>query len=223
MSGLPDDGMPAPAKMLGALGFTLHELLRYGYGGLLALVLAGWYDPDHTKTTIDALGVVITTLAAFAGGAALYVASRHTVGPATVVISESLYGLLLHRGWADTRTRYHFFRERFGMGVLKAEDAWRAVWRRSLWSPERQHTFYRQHSEIHALYVTSLVFLLCGFWNAWAVLWGLLVAIVGGFADVMVSRQECLVLHEHQSEIREILIQSGLIRADQVQLRLPYA
>lgn len=66
--------VPNAAKILNALGVTIHEMLRYGYGGLLSLLLAAWHEPEHTERAVKAWGVFITTIAALAVGAALYTA-----------------------------------------------------------------------------------------------------------------------------------------------------
>jgi hypothetical protein len=171
---------------------------------------------------------------------------------------------ILRRLCFTSETRYHFFRNHFGIrGGLKAQDAWRAVWRRAtnrdlkappklgntsatdqqyelLWSEKLQNTFYRQHSEIHALYVTSLVMLgLCvwrvshivlrssggvGFdtftssdqFHETALIGGVggILALIAGIADVLVSRQECLVLHQNKAAVATILRESGLIRSE---------
>jgi len=40
-------------------GVTIHEVLRYGYGGLLAYLVAALVAPSSTKTVVESLGTTI--------------------------------------------------------------------------------------------------------------------------------------------------------------------
>ncbi len=57
-----------------AADISLRELLRYGYGGLLAILLAGIIDPGWLKDAVATLGPALTPVAVIAIGAAAYVA-----------------------------------------------------------------------------------------------------------------------------------------------------
>jgi len=108
--------------------------------------------------------------------------------------------------------------------MAKSADAWRAIrWRArnldlkaratELWSEKLQSTFYRQHSEIHSLYVTALVLLMFFIWKQSSVtmIGAIVFTISAGIADILVSRQECIVLQQNRKRIREILVESGLV------------
>ena len=54
------------------LGLTIHEVLRYAYGGLLAYLVAAIVSPTSTKDVVESLGTTLSVLTAFALGAAIY-------------------------------------------------------------------------------------------------------------------------------------------------------
>src|SRR5262245_37016062 len=75
------------------LGVTIHEVLRYGFGGFLAFLVAALIFPNGTKTVLESLGTVVAVLVAIALGGAIYALHRP--------ISEPLYWAHegIHRLW----------------------------------------------------------------------------------------------------------------------------
>ena len=60
--------IPNERRWFTDLGFRVHELLRYGYGGFLAYLLAAIAWPARAKEIVDALGASLSVLTAFALG-----------------------------------------------------------------------------------------------------------------------------------------------------------
>jgi len=101
------------------------RLLRYGYGGILFFLLVALIDPPYAGKVIDALGPVLSPLAALAIGAAIYVFHRHVVGELFVYRAVHY----LHSNWWDWfggHTVDPNWREWFGGRPKKCK--WRDWW-----------------------------------------------------------------------------------------------
>jgi hypothetical protein len=226
----PDAGRSGLPKVAEKVGFTIHEVLRYGYGGLLALLVAAIWDPAAVKEIVGALGAALVALIAFASGAAIFTATRNTLLLVVFWAAEHIYDCLLSSqprdwkvpgiGWPlswrppTVKTKYVFLRDEFGLRLMESEDAFRVIREEGLWSDRIQKRLYLQHSEIHSLYVTSFVFLVGGLLvehSSFLIVVGILAAVTAGFADILVSRQEFSLLHRHKHDLRPILVRAGVL------------
>ena len=147
---------------------TIHELLRYVYGGVLLMLVAAIWDPGSTKKTIDALGPVMTPLVAVSLGAGVYAIYRAFLGdwffdPIHDLLHRSVVGPVV---WGSKRgaqrnghsSKRHYLEDHFKVHWLSSLDAFRVI-RDRLFSPAVKDRFHRQHSEVHTLYITAVVFL----------------------------------------------------------------
>ncbi len=100
-----------PLSWLNEFGFTIHEVLRYGYGGLLAYLVAALVDPVGTTKVVEAIGATISVLLAFALGGAIYVVYRPLVGESLYLLHECIHWLLNRGPCFCTRRGAYFMRE----------------------------------------------------------------------------------------------------------------
>jgi hypothetical protein len=218
-----------------ALGVTLHDVLRYGYGGVLACVVAATLVPNHVKTIVESLGVVIAPAAALVIGAGIYSTYRSAFGrlldKLQVYVHKKMapsrgYDVNARRGFT---CREHLLEERFGVNAHLCLDAFRVLRDSPLFAAEPRARFHRQHSEVHAVYVTGTVALggaaaccihgaCAGATHGCAVVIYLVLALImfvaGLCADILLCRQECLyVLTLPEDDIRALLIKVELVRS----------
>jgi hypothetical protein len=205
---------------LADLGVTIHEVFRYGYGGLLAFLVAAMISPGSTKTLVESLGTVISVIVAFAIGGAIYAFHR--------AISEPLYWFheWIHGLWNPGKhgftCRSAYFRGK-GISFFLVGDAFRVI-RDGAFEERRQKRFYLQHTELHTLYITFWVLVIGAFviWLGGASEplvkgWGLFVIAVffllaGIFGNILVCQQECkYMLLIPNEKIEELLKQSAFI------------
>lgn len=148
------------------------------------------------------------------------------LGCILVAFSSCLYC----RSTSRARTRFMFFRREFGLSFFESELAFQVV-RESgkrkirglfeaegLWPNSVQSQFYRQHSELQMIYATSLVLLIAA-WIGHAFITdagpkvvhllcvAVILATVGGIADIFVSRRECAEILDAETR------QPGTIKA----------
>jgi hypothetical protein len=216
-------------KALGLLtdfGVTIHEVLRYGYGGLLAYVVAALVAPASTKTVVEALGTTISVLVAFAVGGAIYIAHRPVIGELLYLLHEKVH-IWLSRNARGYTCRGAYFVRRWKLPLSLAAEAFRTVRDDGAFDQSRQRRFYLQHSELHTLYVTFFV-LFVGACVVWcqqpdgALVSGRTLFIVAMFAllsgfvgNILLCRQECKVmLLIPDDSIRKLLEETQFIQPD---------
>lgn len=199
---------------LSRVGVTIHEVLRYAYGGLLVFLVAALTAPAATKTVVDALGTTMSLLTAVAVGAAVYIGHRPVLGELLYILHEALHALF---SWNSPRTcRSALFRRRFHVPFWQAAEAFRTVRDSNDFDQAKQRRYYLQHSELHTLYVTFIVLSLgaCFLWvrpSEQALVSPMLLLAVAVFAlasgligNILLCRQECKAL---------LLIENGKIWA----------
>ncbi len=197
------------------------RLLRYTYGGLLLTFLAVVVAPCETKIAVDALGPVLSPLAALGLGAAIYVVSRHVIGELALFrLTHSI-----HRWWDSKRQRATTsavqFVQNLGVDNWEARSAYTAVRKQHL-EPVEPRPLDVVHSELHMLYITSIETFIA------AVLLGFqqrLFACVAMFvvflvflasavaADIVQSQNECLVFKTRKIGIVEFLTAQGYLQS----------
>jgi hypothetical protein len=145
---------------LAKLGVTIHEVLRYCCGGLLAFLVGTLIDPDGVEKVVESLTVTMSILIALALGGVIYAAYRPLVGALLWWLAE-----LVHSWWSkwqDGRGKgrtccTHYFMSEWRISRRLAREAFRTVRSCDAFNQDRQREFYRQHSELHTVYVTSVV------------------------------------------------------------------
>ena len=154
------DGSPG---WLADLGVSIHEVLRYCYGGLLVFLVAALVDPKDTKTVIDSLSAPVSILIALALGGAIYAAYRPLIGEPLFLFEE-----WVHCWLSSTRREKgkgctccsDYFLTTWKVSLSLGREAFRTVKNSEIFNQERQRQFYLQHSELHTLYVTFFVLLI---------------------------------------------------------------
>lgn len=193
------------ASFLSEIG--LPRILRYGYGGLLLMLLAAVINPKEVAAVVGSLGTVLAPLAALGVGAGIYAIHRYVIGE--VGLYPCLH--LIHRIWDRLRGRRDSTTDtvRFlaTLGV-KCGD------RRASYTAARRHFFdsaVREqldiaHGELHILWITVDEALLASVYlrvhgRLWLplLLIGLFVAGCAAYADI----------RQHQLERHMLRIEEG--------------
>jgi hypothetical protein len=226
------DPMPEKDEKFGwlaDLGVTIHEVLRYGFGGLLAYAVAALSAPTETKAALETLGTTISVILAFALGGAIYVANRYTVGELLNLGHEWLH-IKLSRRRAGCTCRSAYFIDgwpKAKLSISLAAEAFRTVRDSKEFDQVRQRRFHLQHSELHTLYIAFVVLAVgaCVLWykkpagalvSPGVMLSVALFFLVSGFiGDILVCRQECKVLLQvDRADVARILAKAGFIKPD---------
>lgn len=145
-------------------GMAINELLRYGFGGALFIVAFTFVgSPEVSNIKKEASGVLVIFLA-FALGAILHAASRLLIEfifwPIRYLIVWGIAFVLENitgRGlWAEQNSSFHLLRRQFQVRYFDVLNAFRVV-RDEFFEEKRQKWFRIEHSEIHLVYVATLV------------------------------------------------------------------
>ncbi len=146
----------AVEKTLGKLEFSIHEALRYLYGGLVCLLVAVVVDSSFVKEVRDALGPMLCLIAALALGVAVYTLYRPIVGEGIFRIQEWLHSRSrFHKTGCTCRTRA--LMDVFGVKTLaNAGRAFRVVRDSKYVNQALQRRYYLPHSELHAVFITAI-------------------------------------------------------------------
>lgn len=211
------------------LDITIHDLLRYVYAGFAALLSVAFFHNQLAKDVVKSLEFPLTALAILALGAGIYVVSRYTIVLGLMYLYEVFNSKCKCFGRRLVKTRFQFFKSVFKLDLLESNDAYHVVReyrentdQQPLLRAELQRQFHRQHSEIHMLYATALIFLLntialSVLWVSWGSI-GISLAVfmifsaVAVFADVSLSCRECCHLQRiGEKKIREVLENAGIL------------
>jgi uncharacterized membrane protein YqjE len=211
---------------LKALGLSIHEVFRYGYGGLLAYLVAVLVNPVDTKMVLTTLGTTISILLAFALGGVIYVGHRQIIGELLYLLHEWFH-IKLNRPGRGCTCRSAYFVKRWHLSISLATEAFRTVRDSQEYDQNKQRRFHLQHSELHMLYVTFFV-LSVGAFILWirnptdalispaVLIIVALLALVSGFVgNILLCRQECKVLLLiPEQTIRELLVRAEFITSN---------
>jgi hypothetical protein len=148
-------------------GFGMHELLRYGYAGLLAFALSGIIGPHWTEELVERLGKVVVPIVALVLGAALYIVYRHLLGETLIFWLGKQCHQFCDRKMkstdpVDLTCKYRYLQgEPFKIARTNSQDAFRIIRdARTVGNNHVWNSFHREHSEIHVLYLTFFELLL---------------------------------------------------------------
>jgi hypothetical protein len=213
------------AEVLGKLGVSIHELLRYGYGGLLSFLVAAAAYPTETQGALKALGTPIAVLAAFAIGGAIYAAYR-PLGQLVDWLHWAIH-YPINRLQNSYTCRTWVLVTQYKVRWWQAENAYRCIRDSDKFNEKMRERFYRQHSETHVLYVTFLVLLVGGIviciagpQGAHPVLKATLFAgailsfLLGIRTDMLVCAQECkyMLVNIKSKDIEDILAKGKFVK-----------
>jgi hypothetical protein len=215
---------------LADLGVTIHEVLRYGFGGLLVYAVAALCAPKETKTALETLGTIISVILAFALGAAIYAASRYTVGELLNCVRERLHVAFSRWRGRGCICRTAYFLDGWPKAKLTmwdAMEAFRTVRDGKEFDQAKQRRFHLQHSELHMLYIAFVVLI-----SGALVLWftkptgalvspsamaivALLCLLSGLMGDILVCQQECkALLQVDRTDVAKILVKAEFIKPE---------
>jgi hypothetical protein len=217
------------------IGFTIHDVLRYGLTGTIAILLAAVALDDTQRkefsdalTSIGSIGFLFLVLSA---GASAYVLTRQTLLPIVWRIWLCKWNPIPYFTGRRWETRQEFFAREFNLGFADEDIAYFVLrtYRdgdNPLWSQDIQDQFYRQHSENHLLSATSLLFLIAAGWSYVAdqgfvffylFLFGVFgIAAMG--ADIQLARREATYVRRiNKEKLETILRDSGLLPPSQSQ------
>jgi hypothetical protein len=146
------------------LGFTLREFLRYGYAGLLLVLVAALLVPDITSKVMQTLGNVLSPLVVFALGAVIYSLHRALVND--YIIEPLVYWI--HRPleyfWGYRRilgghnSARHYLEKTFGVSHRHSINALRIVRDDNIFANDKaRDRIHVQNSEITLLFVTATI------------------------------------------------------------------
>lgn len=154
--------------MMDKLNLTIHEILRYGFTGTIALFVMQMVSGGRwPKPLTDSPSSVATAaMLALSMGAILYAISRHLVVEPSVRLC--IFLRTKRTSWfrqftGNLLTRHEFLATRFHLGIAESEvaffvlRAYRGNDGKPLWSADIQEQLYRQHSENHLIFATSLI------------------------------------------------------------------
>ena len=228
-------GIPQIAK---DLGFTIHDVLRYGFTGTIAIFIAdlasGGAWSKSSSLSVGSAGVI--GMVALSVGAILYSISRLLlVEPSIRLCMFFRSKNKAFRSFTGTQlTRHELFAKEFDLDFVDAELAffvlrsYRTDAERPLWSSDIQGQFFRQHSENHLLFATSLVLLLaaifgpfnalsCGIALLFLVL-SLILFACASISDIRIFMREAtqvsLIDEREEGKMPKILRDAGILKHD---------
>lgn len=211
------------------LGLTIHEILRYGYGGFLAFLVAAIISPAETKKVSEALGTAASIAVALAAGVAFYMFGRTLLGWLMEIIHDTLHRVFFEprllaltkvKNACDCTSRRHYLERKFTISWWDSLNAFRVLRDSKYFDQIKGKNFYRQHSEVYILYLTSYIFLAAAILSSWfkpqatypvniVALFGSIavVALIGGLlSDILLSKQECAYIKTlDQDAIKDLL------------------
>ena len=213
-------------RWLADLGLSIHELLRYGYGGLLVFLVGGLVDPQGTRTVVQTLTSPLSIVVALALGCAIYAAYR----PIAELLFWGLEGI--HSRLSDGGKRdagftccSDYFKTKWNVQLRLGREAFRVV-RASNEFKERQKQFYLQHSELHTVFITAFILFIASasvgiiqhpgaLVSAWTLFGVAVIALIcGSVGDCLLCRQECktMLMMMDPEAIEAILRRTGFIK-----------
>jgi hypothetical protein len=143
------------------LGFTVNQIIRYGYGGVLLMLVIGLISPSYLVTLYSAFGPFLGALAIYTIGIFIYLFYRPILGQRLIwPTSEVIHGLLDYFWYTKTpghkkiSCRLEYLNKHFGITTNNRIDAYRLI-RNSF--NDKFSKFEIEHSEIHLLYITFLI------------------------------------------------------------------
>jgi hypothetical protein len=194
------------------LGIGIHELLRYGYAGLLAFAVAGITFPEWMTARIEQLGSVVTPLVAIVLGAAIYTVYRHSVGELAIhaLVKWVHKKCDSRREPSQPTCKYRYLEIEYRVDSGDSLDAFRLIRDADAGGSTRWSSFFREHSEVHILYLTffELLFIATPFALAvhrWGLSASFLVAslffiAIGLYADIRLNKRETAFLRRIERE-----------------------
>ena len=214
-----DNEATRPNKVFNQLDITIHDLLRYGYAGLLAFFVAGITHPADTNRLLQILGPIVATIAAFTVGAGIYAIHRAFMSEIFSFASEHCHRHCFNHPTTPT-CRSAYIMSRFDIPTIWiATEAYRTLRESELFDKNRRDYFHRLHSEHHMVLMTSWV-LLFGAVIAYVipgdetpasvyrlmVVAGLLALLSGFVKDMLICRQECkYIVQLDEGRIKDLL------------------
>jgi hypothetical protein len=182
----------------------LARLGRYAYPGLLAAFLAAAFRDQFVGQVVTALGSLLTPLVVVALGGAIHAFYRHVAGELIIYPlhhrvhdkfdqwkkrppTDSYAYLIreLHVPVKDVQVAYFLFRDKFGDDRTREEQD-------------------IAHTELHALWVTALVFIGAVFLKWWLAPVGVIVGVAALLGEI----------HQHSLEVVRMRAGKEQLKAD---------
>lgn len=214
--------MDTENELLSRLGVTPEQVVGYFYAGLFSAVVCSLVAPAATKATVDNLGPVLATLAAFALGVGIYVLYRRLIGELLLYpIYHAVHGLIdaLFRRPPERRTSTTNYLGGLGVPLGCRRIAYTTI-REVLFDTETQRRLDLAHGEIHVLYLTAIECWLAALYlrfeaqpvaGAW-IITALLAFLAALFSDTRQHSLEVQLLRNFGAErLRTFLEESGYL------------
>jgi len=214
-------------KDIKKLGISIHEILRYIYGGLLSFLLFAIVKPDETKKVVEALGNTLTIFIAFAIGAAIYSIHRPCIGELLYLLHEWIHHFRQKEGFFTCRI--HYLKKTFGIkSISLSTEAYRTIRDSKLYNEfrEQQNSFHLQHSELHVVYITFVLVFFAWLFsildpetkplvsNTILFVVSIFCLVSGIVGNILLCRRECKVLLQvNQEEIKALLEKTQFIKS----------
>src|SRR5690242_1006798 len=209
-------------ELLRELGIGLSRILRYSYGGFILVVIASIIDADTVKNVFAAVGWEFAALAAVVMGAGIYACHRSLVIPCHHALLCAIW-LLITKGWKDTSrsTNPAVWLRSLGVPKWLCIPAYTAIRRGDVFNRNTKDEWNLAHAETGLILMgaealaASLIY--CGLLKKSLshpyLLWGttVVVFLFSLLAPVSQHLTECLAFKQKEADIRNILIQLGLI------------
>lgn len=213
--------------------FTLHEILRYLWAGILTLIAWKTCDTESYHAAFKETTDAALAVAAGVGGAVIYACYRGFPAFIFDFAREVLHRLWGWIGGEESTTPRALLKRKFKVKWEHSEEAYRLVRLLPNFEPEKRAIFYKQHSEAHTIFLTATITgvaaILRGFATGSAIddrvrLLGtisVLTGILGILYDAAISRQ--LYFHINTLEgVGEKLADAGFCKRPANVEKVPY-
>lgn len=132
------------------------RILRYGYGGMLLVLIVAAIELEAVKTIVDVLGTIFALSITLAVGAGIYIFHRYVVGD--IFLYPALH--FIHQSWdkkrqlsANNLTNTVSYLEARGVKKGNGIAAYFDM-RRKFFKLEERKELNIAHSELHMLWIT---------------------------------------------------------------------
>jgi len=182
---------------------SIDKIVRYFYAGYLFLIVLIIFNKSETLPIIKELGAVNTAICCFSIGAFFYIVYRYVIG------EIFLYWLVYIIHWmieliSKEKLNVISFMKKYNVPVLKSRIFYNYL-RRSFFNNEDRKKLDYAHSEIHMMYLTSLILFVVYFYfycflilangsSFYVLLGGVIILLSGIIIDIQ----------QHRIEIRKL-------------------
>ena len=186
---------------------SIDKVVRYFYAGFLFLIGLIIFNKSEVLPIIKELGAVNTAICCFTVGAFFYTIYRYVIGEILLYWLVYVIHWLIELPFKEKLNVFSFMKQ-YKIPVLKSRIFYNYL-RRSFFSDEDREKLDYAHSEIHMMYLTSLILFIIYFY----VKCYLTIANNSSFyvfvsACVILSSGIIIDIQQHRIEIRKLKYES---------------